>query len=297
MVKIAIQGHPTRGNDIIQILEDLGGKNKQGQCGDDCCSYYYIGHDNIIYKTYTKWPDFKYYTLEEFEKEFPFKIGDKVIDCNDDEVGTIIGFINHYSKLRCIVDFIHSGRYYMPTETLKLYKEMEQRTITFTLNKAKEWYKKGGEFKEVVLQVYSEEELNTKEWIDLGLPSGTLWCNTNEEGYYSWDEMTETFDKESLPKLTDFAELYDYCSWQWDDKRKGMVVIGRNGNSIFFPASGYCRNRSRLLYGVGAVGYYWSFTPFGSYACYLFFSSNGNVHPTGSIARAYGQSVRCIKRK
>ena len=34
-----------------------------------------------------------------------------------------------------------------------------ERNVTLTLDKAKEWYKKGGELKEVALQVYSEEEL------------------------------------------------------------------------------------------------------------------------------------------
>lgn len=36
---------------------------------------------------------------------------------------------------------------------------MKDRIVTFSLNKAKEWYKKGGELKEVALQAYSEEEL------------------------------------------------------------------------------------------------------------------------------------------
>ena len=77
-----------------------------------------------------------------------------------------------------------------------------------------------------------------KKWVDLGLPSGTLWCDLNEEGYYSWNEMMNKFDEESLPKLTDFAELCVYCDWRWDDKKKGMLVIGSNTNSIFLPALG-----------------------------------------------------------
>ena len=39
----------------------------------------------------------------------------------------------------------------------------EERNITLTLDKAKEWYKKGGELKEVALQAYSEEELTKIE--------------------------------------------------------------------------------------------------------------------------------------
>ena len=36
----------------------------------------------------------------------------------------------------------------------------EERNITLTLDKAKEWYKKGGELKEIALQAFSETELN-----------------------------------------------------------------------------------------------------------------------------------------
>ena len=35
----------------------------------------------------------------------------------------------------------------------------EERNITLTLDKAKEWYKKGGELKEVALQVFTKKEL------------------------------------------------------------------------------------------------------------------------------------------
>lgn len=40
---------------------------------------------------------------------------------------------------------------------------MESRNITLTLVKAKEWYKQGGELKEVALQAYKEEELTKNE--------------------------------------------------------------------------------------------------------------------------------------
>ena len=36
----------------------------------------------------------------------------------------------------------------------------EERNITLTLDKAKEWYNKGGELKEIALQAFTEQELN-----------------------------------------------------------------------------------------------------------------------------------------
>lgn len=43
------------------------------------------------------------------------------------------------------------------TEFIKLH--METRNVELTLEKAKEWYKKGGDLKEVALQAFAEEEL------------------------------------------------------------------------------------------------------------------------------------------
>ena len=31
------------------------------------------------------------------------------------------------------------------------------------------------------------------EYIDLGLPSGTLWADCNEEGFYYFDEAVEKY--------------------------------------------------------------------------------------------------------
>jgi uncharacterized protein (TIGR02145 family) len=135
-----------------------------------------------------------------------------------------------------------------------------------------------------------------KKWVDLGLPSGTLWCDTNEEGYYSWNEMMNKFDEENLPKLTDFAELYDYCDWRWNNEKKGIVVTGPNGNCIFIPASG-CRGcNNGDLFGVGYYGYYWSVSLNNYNTYYMFFSSIGYVNPSGDNNRTSGRSVRCIKR-
>ena len=79
---MAIQGHPTRGKDVIRILESLGGINSLNLLGTNSFRYYYICDDNVIrntfYDTY-----YKMYTLEEFEQKFPFKIGDIVWKIED----------------------------------------------------------------------------------------------------------------------------------------------------------------------------------------------------------------------
>ena len=156
---IAIQGHPTRGKEVMQILENLGGINRMNHTGRYDKYFYYISEDdNVVTWTCIRSDFFKVYTLEEFEKEFPFKIGDRVISITTSFIGTI-------TKLS------ENGWYYVKYDNgnfacafgqnLKPYKEMkEERNITLTLDKAKEWYKKGGELKEIALQAFTEQELN-----------------------------------------------------------------------------------------------------------------------------------------
>lgn len=164
-MKIAIQGHSTRGKEVIQILESLGGKSRGDLTGRRFSQYYFVNCYGVIdLDLKINLLHHKLYTLEEFEKEFPFKIGDKV------KYISSIGIIKEYcyinnepaykvksTELGIIVT--------MPVKILKPYKEME-RNITLTLDKAQEWYKKGGELKEIALQAYSEEELNSlpKSW-------------------------------------------------------------------------------------------------------------------------------------
>lgn len=155
---IAIQGHPTRGKEVIQILESLGGIDMEGLAGTHK-SFYYINHRNKISDTRKSClpSTCKYYTLEAFEKEFPFKIGDKVIT-TEGTVGIINRIEPEESHPYCI-KANGSDFYWCVTSILKPYKEMQGRNITLTLSKAREWYKKGGELKEVALQAYSEKEL------------------------------------------------------------------------------------------------------------------------------------------
>ena len=159
-MKIAIRGHESRGKEVIQILESLGGVNPCNHLYGNNFNCYYEIHGGLITCMCTKSDNYKYYTLEEFEKEFPFKIGDIVLLKGINDPYVIIALEWYKNKLCYKLD---NELRYSPNAITTYENMKEERNITLTLNKAKEWYKKGGELKEVALQAYTEEELTEVE--------------------------------------------------------------------------------------------------------------------------------------
>ena len=161
--------------------------------------------------------------------------------------------------------------------------------------------------------------------IDLGLPSDTLWADRNigadapeDNGdYFRWGE-TVPFTEDSpeycyndiedaatvilgkgykMPTLKQIKELLECCTWEWTDLNgvKGMKVTGPNGNSIFFPASGYRISSYGSLGYVGGYGFYWSASAsYGYLGHYLYFTSRGSF--CDDFNRAYGFPVRAVAK-
>ena len=68
-MKIAIQGHPTRGKEVIQILESLGGKNNANIKGTFKKYYYFIDLNGTIDYTEYASKNIHTYTLENIYKK------------------------------------------------------------------------------------------------------------------------------------------------------------------------------------------------------------------------------------
>ena len=136
-----------------------------------------------------------------------------------------------------------------------------------------------------------QELLSQGYYVDLGLPSGTIWKKANEGGdnaLYTYDEAVRRFGNE-LPTKQQLEELKNKCTWTRTGS--GYKVIGPNGNSIYLPAAGY-RSCGGGVAFVGAEGSYWSSTPgFSDYACSLRFTSGVDMD---SSRRCYGFSVRLV---
>ena len=248
-MKIAIQGHPTRGKEIIQILESLGGRNMYNFNGFGTFKYYIDSFNKINIAAYLT-SDWKIYSLEEFEKEFPFKVGDKIKHI------TSIGIIKEYCYINnepaYKVESMELGIIAtISAKILEPYKEME-RNITLTLDKAKEWYNKGGELKEIALQAFTEKELTKidlpKTWeefcINYPVQSGECWLGSCDEIY------KKTYDKERIYKnwipsrksaeahlaMIQLEQLRDCWRQGWKPTRREsyyVIKIGFRGLDVY----------------------------------------------------------------
>ena len=95
-------------------------------------------------------------------------------------------------------------------------------------------------------------------YVDLGLPSGTLWKDKNEDGvFYSYNEAMEKFGTK-LPSKEQLEELKSVCEWDWTGD--GYKITGPSGDSILIPAAGFCDCYNNVT-KVGFYGRYWSLTP------------------------------------
>ena len=135
-------------------------------------------------------------------------------------------------------------------------------------------------------------------YVDLGLSVKWATCNVGASkpedygNYYAWGETTtkssyteensKTYGKQMndikgnsqydaaranwggtwrLPTQEELEELNNKCTWKWTTQNgvKGFKLTSKtNGNSIFFPAAGYCQGTK--IYNIGGYGYYWSST-------------------------------------
>lgn len=204
--------------------------------------------------------------------------------------------------------YLH-GTLYVPKGSLTAYKtasgwknflNIKEYETSRTINPVE----KSAEKSQLEIDIYDmnleaerkEEEarrasLRAQGYVDLGLPSGAMWKNKNEEGgFYTYDEAMSKF-KNDLPTKEQLIELKDKCTWTWMDN--GYKVMGPNGDSIFLPAAGY-RKCGGSVYYVGSNGFYWSSTPFGSsFAEYLDFNSDRVC--MSSDYRCSGLFVRLVR--
>ncbi len=102
-----------------------------------------------------------------------------------------------------------------------------------------------------------------------------------------------------IPTKEDWRELYNNCTWQWTTKGDAygqLATSNINGQSLFFPASGYIENRTQV--SLNENGYYWASTlDDKSSPVAVEFMVTKNMTHLNAYARFFGQSVRGVKKK
>jgi len=156
---------------------------------------------------------------------------------------------------------------------------------------------------------YKDNKPAEPQYVDLGLPSGTLWADRNiganspeEYGvYYTLDEA-KTLDC-TLPSNEQFDELANKCSSIWTTQNgiNGRLLTGPNGNKLFLPAAGYYEDTAH--YDECIDGNYWTSTltdGIKDYTYYLYFNSDSVECRSDYYYYEYyycSLSVRAVKNK
>lgn len=146
-------------------------------------------------------------------------------------------------------------------------------------------------------KIVNATEMN---FVDLGLPSGTLWADRNvcanipidSGNYYTFSDTNKLG---VVPTKEQFEELLENCEYAFvkkDGVKGGLFNSKINGNSIFFPAAGY---RSDLVaYDVSSGVYCWSSSVKSAFLAYsLYFDSDDTR--VCACYRGSSQSVRLVK--
>ena len=132
--------------------------------------------------------------------------------------------------------------------------------------------------------IENRSDNNDHRWVDLGLPSGTLWATMNVGAsspedygdYFAWGETLGIVDNKKtldpdddaatinwgpswrMPTEAQMQELITRCNWKASTMKgvKGYSVTGPNGATMFLPAA-LCRGDGPID-DIDWGGFYWS---------------------------------------
>ncbi len=182
---LAIKGHKTRGKEVIELLEMLGGSNINNLSGDKSYAYYVNAHQNIIRGVeyiFGNEDMLQFFTIEKFLEKYPYKVGDKVhiyvqnddIDGRSDIVVAEITSMR-WDHVRCKI------AYKMKDINREFYKEEIKCKVDDNSNKQSECEKCGLHFG-LVQCFYKDCPHNTPKSYAVGLKDDkVIECEVNKE--------------------------------------------------------------------------------------------------------------------
>lgn len=234
------------------------------------------------------------------------------------------------------VDFLVKNRFHLGSDKLKGDKaqKAEQERREKELAEAERLAKEAAEKKRLEEERRAEEErrkaeqeriaaeklqnnarqettnsFNGHEYVDLGLPSGTLWatCNIGAKkpedygDYLSWNDgktaAANWGNGWRMPTGEQWKELQKNTKSTWTTRNgvNGRLFMANNGNSLFLPASGYRYEGS--LNDAGGLGLYWSSSLHSGspYSAWYFYFGSGGYFGMLYNYRFRSHSVRAVR--
>lgn len=92
-------------------------------------------------------------------------------------------------------------------------------------------------------------------FVNLGLPSGTLWARSNEYRKKNNSDALRRYGRH-VPTIEQWNELFVHCTLKWNPFLRGFRVTGPNGRRMFLPARGYWNASRKFTYFPCRMGYY-----------------------------------------
>ena len=185
-------------------------------------------------------------------------------------------------------------------------------------------------------ELYSLPNANGHAYVDLGLPSGTLWATMNvgasaETGYgnyYMYGKGSSTYNSSDtpyagtedplslsvdtarqvwggdwhMPTSTQMQELIDNTTYLWVENYNNSGIAGAlftasNNATLFIPASGYYDSVGNDYTEDPTFGYALSSSPYDSWDVYSLFFQEGYVHVDNYTPISGGFPVRPVLEK
>jgi hypothetical protein len=202
MKNLVIKGHATRGNEVIEILEMLGGKNSTKLVGNaPSCGYYIDSDGNIAYHCYSSsyFNDAIQFTIEEFLEVFPYRVGYKI----QHKGATSCGSVFVVEKMRWVNNNVEY--------TIKrLYYNNDYTTCT-----AKD------------LQPYKEETMEDKgKLAQIDLANELFVYDKIEVLLGDYEFVLKDGKTYFIKKKPQYPKTYEECCKIIDYYLKGITIIG-----------------------------------------------------------------------
>ena len=145
--------------------------------------------------------------------------------------------------------------------------------------------------------VYQTFTTMPEGYVDLGLPSGTLWKYHNEPSLWNDYEDAIVEFGDAIPSLSQWEELINNCTWTYDAEQGSYIIEGANGYTISMSCGGYRYCGGSSGHPSSTEGWYWTSTSTDEDKAYAAFFKHYDTYDnitTDEMPKCQGFSVHLI---